>query len=73
MNATWFKSSFSFSNGNCVQVASWRKASGSVGNGACVQAGHGPGVVGVRDSALGAVSLLVVPVAAWSAFTASLK
>jgi hypothetical protein len=35
----WRKSSFSFSNGNCVEVSGWRKPRRSYGGGACVEAG----------------------------------
>lgn len=40
MTGNWRKSSFSFSNGNCIEVreTSWRKPSGSYGSGACVEA-----------------------------------
>jgi len=54
-------------------VTGWRKPSRSYANQACVEAAHGPGVVGVRDSKPGGDgAVLVVPVAAWRAFTARL-
>jgi hypothetical protein len=65
----WRKSSFSFSNGNCIEVAGWRTASGSLGNGECVEAGQGPGVVAVRDSKDPAGPVLVFSPAQWRAFT----
>ncbi len=34
----WRKSSFSFSNGNCAEVAAWRKSSASNFSGNCVEA-----------------------------------
>lgn len=50
------KSSYSNSQGACVEVdmefieaASWRTACGSM-NGECIEVGHGPAVVGVRDT-----------------------
>jgi Domain of unknown function (DUF397) len=33
----WRKSSFSFSNGNCAEVAAWRTSTASAGNGACAE------------------------------------
>jgi hypothetical protein len=35
----WRKSSYSFANGNCAEVAAWRKSTASVGNGACAEVG----------------------------------
>ena len=35
----WRKSSFSFSNGNCAEVAAWRTSTASAGNGACAEVG----------------------------------
>ncbi len=34
----WRKSSYSFANGNCAEVAAWRKSSASMSNGHCVEA-----------------------------------
>ena len=46
---TWIKSSLSFANGNCVEVA-WVRSSECEG-GACVEAADlGDGEVGVRNS-----------------------
>jgi hypothetical protein len=67
----WRKSSFCAAN-ECIEVASWRKSSHSSG-GSCVEAGHGPGVIGVRDSTLNESPVLEFPAAKWAAFTASLK
>lgn len=53
-------------------AGNWRKSSHS-GTGNCVEAGHGPGVVGVRDSALEQSPVLKFGPAAWVAFTAALK
>jgi hypothetical protein len=54
---SWVKSSLSFANGNCVEVASlppdveFRKAQGSHANGNCPEVASLPdGMVGVRDS-----------------------
>lgn len=69
----WRRSSFCAAS-ECIEVASWRKSTHSAGNGACVEAGHGLGVVGVRDSTLGEASpVLEFPAAAWRVFAASLK
>ena len=69
----WRKSSHSFSNGNCAEVASWRKSSRSAA-GNCVEAGAGDAVVGVRDSKDGGAGpVLTFTPAAWQAFTAALK
>jgi len=67
----WRKSS-RCAGGECVEAASWRKSTAS-NSGACVEAGHGGGVVGVRDSRDPDGGLLEVTPAAWRAFTARLK
>lgn len=65
----WRKSSYSFSNGNCAEVASWRKSTASAYNGSCVEVGHAATVVAVRDSQLGDRSpVLEFPAGAWSEF-----
>lgn len=46
----WRKSSYSASNGDCVEVG-WRKSSYSASNGGCVEVGWPePAGVAVRDS-----------------------
>lgn len=71
MTSPWRKSSHSFSNGNCAEVAAWRTSSRSYGAGECVQVAAG---VLVRDSKLGEASpVLAVPPSAWEAFTAAVK
>jgi hypothetical protein len=35
----WRKSSFSFSNGNCAEVAAWRTSTASVSDGHCAEVG----------------------------------
>jgi hypothetical protein len=37
--SNWRKSSHSFANGNCAEVAAWRKSTASAGNGACAEVG----------------------------------
>ena len=69
---TGWRKSRACDGGFCVEAASWRKASASFSNGACVEAGHGPGVVAVRDSADRGGLVLTFPAAAWSAFTVRL-
>jgi hypothetical protein len=64
----WRKSSYSFSNGNCVEVAGWRKASASSFQSNCVEAGNGPAVVAVRDSKDPAGPVLAFSPAQWRAF-----
>ena len=51
-------------------MTGWRKSRACDG-GFCVEAGHGRGVVAVRDSADRGL-VLEFPAAAWSAFTARL-
>lgn len=69
----WVKSSYSFSNGNCVEVAAWRKATRSMSNGDCVEAGNGPGIVGVRDSKNPGGAVLRFPPGAWVSFISDVK
>lgn len=69
----WRKSSYSFSNGNCVEIASWRKPSRSGGTGACVEVGHGDAVVGVRDTKLEHSPVLEFPSGAWQRFVGEVK
>lgn len=68
----WRRSSYCTAS-ECVEAASWRKSTHSI-DGACVEAGHGPGVVGVRDSQLGDRSpVLEFSAGTWAAFVAALK
>lgn len=73
---TWVKSSFSFSNGNCVEVGIWKKASYSGGNGGgCVEAAGCPdGSVLVRDTKdNGTGPVLRFLPAEWTAFIAGVR
>ena len=75
ISAPWRKSSYSGNNGGaCVEVATWRKATYSGNNGTnCVEAGVAPhGHVLIRDTTNRDGTVLAVPAAAWSRFTASL-
>ncbi|GGV55335.1 toxin [Streptomyces longisporoflavus] len=72
---TWFKSSFSNSEGgDCVEVAlDWRKSTYSDSEGgACVEIAPCPAAIHVRDSKLSPMTgpRLTVPAPAWSAFLA---
>lgn len=70
----WRKSRRSMNAGDCVEVASWRKPSRSGYNGNCVEAGHGRGVIGVRDTKLGAASpVLAFTPDTWTRFATALK
>ncbi|MER5630975.1 DUF397 domain-containing protein [Streptomyces nitrosporeus] len=68
---TWFKSSYSGSEGgNCLEVSyDWRKSSysGSEG-GDCVEVATHPAAVHIRDSKVTGGPVLTVPPAAWAAF-----
>ena len=68
----WRKSSRSAANGNCVEVGAWRTSSRS-GHVDCVEVGHGPAVVGIRDSQDPDGAVLTFRGEAWSRFTAGLK
>ncbi len=67
----WHTSSYSWGNGNCVQVG-WRTSSYSYGSGNCVQVAPAPDRVQVRDSKDPDGPALAVPPAAWRAFVATL-
>ncbi|MGH3837129.1 MAG: DUF397 domain-containing protein [Pseudonocardiaceae bacterium] len=67
----WHTSSYSWGNGNCVQVG-WRTSSYSAGSGNCVEVAPAPDRVLVRDSKDPAGPALAVPTPAWRAFLATL-
>ncbi|RZS39326.1 uncharacterized protein DUF397 [Herbihabitans rhizosphaerae] len=67
----WFKSSYSASNGHCVEVnfmtgAEWFKSSFSETNGHCVEVRFGDPVTGVRDSKNPGGSVLAFTRPAWT-------
>ncbi|MHC6626909.1 DUF397 domain-containing protein [Streptomyces globosus] len=67
---TWFKSSYSGSDGgNCLEVAiDWRKSSHSTEQGgACVEVAACPGTVHVRDSKVTDGPVLSLAPGAWTA------
>ena len=67
----WRKSSYSGSNGDCIEVG-WRKSSYSGGNGGCVEVAW-PQVTGVavRDSKQVTGPTLGFPVDRWRRFLAT--
>jgi hypothetical protein len=68
----WVKSSFSFCNSNCVEVA-WHISSAS-SNGSCVEAGEGEcGLFHVRDSKDPEGPVLSFTQGEWTAFTAGVR
>jgi hypothetical protein len=71
MSSNWRKSTHS-AVGNCVAAASWRKARASVHNNACVEAGHGAGVIGIRDTQDPSLVLEVSP-AAWRGLVTAIR
>ncbi|MFD3525720.1 DUF397 domain-containing protein [Streptomyces sp. NPDC058653] len=68
---TWFKSSYSGTEGdNCIEVT-WSKSSYSSGDGDnCVEVAAGEDVVLVRDSKDPRIGRLTLNPTAWAAFTA---
>jgi hypothetical protein len=53
------------------EFTGWRKSSHSA-TGQCVEVGHGPAVVGIRDSQDPDGTVLAFPAASWKAFTSTL-
>ena len=72
-NADWRTSSYTGTNGNCVEIATWRKSTRSGTNGACVEVGDAARVVLVRDTKDRDSGALAFSAGAWAAFTAPLK
>ena len=77
----WFKSSFSFANGNCIEAA-WVKSSASYANGQCAEAapvpdGYEPAKPGtallLRDSKDPEGPVLEFTAAEWDAFLDGVK
>ncbi len=63
----WHTSSYSGTNGGCVEVG-WHTSSYSSHGGACVEVAPAPDTVLVRDSKDRTGPTLTVPAAAWRAF-----
>lgn len=71
---SWFKSSYSSEQGECVEVAVvWTKSSYSGEEGECVEVANGPRTIHVRDSKDTTRPSLTASPTAWSAFVADLK
>jgi hypothetical protein len=73
VSADWRTSSYTGTNGNCVEIATWRKSTRSGTNGACVEVGGAACVVLVRDTKHRDGGALAFTPNGWAAFTASLK
>ena len=67
MGPQWFKSSYSNSTANCIEVA-YRKSTYSNDSANCVEVALQTPAVGVRDSKDPALPALLFPSSAWSAF-----
>jgi hypothetical protein len=72
---TWRTSSYSGSDGNCVEVGTlpWRKSSYSGSQGNCVEVGTASTAVVVRDTKNRDGVRLTFPAAAWHSFATSFK
>ncbi|HEX3778211.1 MAG TPA: DUF397 domain-containing protein [Pseudonocardiaceae bacterium] len=73
--AVWHKSSYSTTQGNCVEVAwvdgtAWHKSSYSSTHGNCVEVAMGAEAVAVRDSKNVVGPMLAFPADAWHGFLA---
>jgi hypothetical protein len=70
--AVWRKSSFTQSDGACVEIAfpdaDWRTSTFSQSDGACVQVALTPSVAAVRDSKDPDGGVLVTSFQTWEAF-----
>lgn len=70
----WRKSSYSGTQGQCVEVGlAWRKSSYSGSTGQCVEVAAGSAVVGVRDSKNSTGPVLAFPAGGWARFLADLR
>ncbi|GAA1988982.1 DUF397 domain-containing protein [Amycolatopsis minnesotensis] len=61
---TWRKSSYSTTNGDCIEVG-WRTSSYSTGGSDCVEVGRGQRAVLVRDTKNRSGGTLDFPAAQW--------
>lgn len=68
VNPRWYTSSYSGSQGDCVEVASWRTSSYSGSQGECVEVAPSARIVAVRDSKRRDGGMLTLPPGAWRAF-----
>jgi Domain of unknown function (DUF397) len=72
-NADWRTSSFTGTNGNCVEIATWRKSTRSGTNGSCVEVGGAARAVLVRDTKDRDGTVLAVPARAWERFIVTVR
>ncbi|MGH3687498.1 MAG: DUF397 domain-containing protein [Pseudonocardiaceae bacterium] len=63
----WHTSSYSGTNGNCVEIG-WHTSSYSGTNGGCVEVAPASGAVLVRDSKDRTGPAITIPTTAWHAF-----
>jgi hypothetical protein len=68
----WRTSSYSGTNGDCVEVG-WRTSSYSPNGGTCVEVAPAPDTVLVRDSKHRTGPALTIPTPAWRAFLTTLS
>jgi len=73
MNLDWFKSSYSGSEGECVEAAlKWTKSSYSGDQGECLEIAIRPHTIHIRDSKTPTAPTLTLTPTTWSAFLESL-
>jgi hypothetical protein len=69
----WFKSSYSGSEGECVEVAlQWTKSSYSDGEGECLEIALAPTTIHIRDSKTPTTPAVQVTPTTWTTFLNSL-
>jgi hypothetical protein len=75
--AVWRTSSFTQSNGECVEIAfpdaDWRKSIRSQADGGCVEVALTPSVAGIRDSKQREGGAVIAGFQAWDAFRRAVK
>ncbi len=75
--ALWRKSTYTQSNGACVEVAfpdaDWRTSTRSQSNGACVEVVVKPSIAGIRDSKQPDGGVVLAGFPAWDAFRRAVK
>ena len=74
-SVTWRKSTYSFSNGACVEIGAWRKSTKSASS-ECVEAGNGNRTIAVRDTMEASHSYrttLEFTTSAWQRFITQLR
>jgi hypothetical protein len=73
-DSDWRTATFSFANGNCVEVgADYRKSSRSIANGDCAEVASGPSGILVRDTVDRDGAVLTFSPEAWAAFTRAVR